>query len=102
MHYWITGESETPIAETTVQHVTRDDMIDPAIARQIETSNEALTTRLDDTNFKVNDIDHGFEDDLDDLPQWDMAYGDNTPPDSEYDEETVPLAEAEDHIDPDV
>ena len=102
MCYWIMGASGIPIAETTVQHVTRDDMIDPAIANHIETFNETLTTRLDDTNFKVNDIDHGFEDDLDDIPQWDMAYGDNTPPDSEYDEETVPLAEAEDDIDPDV
>ena len=102
MCYWIMGESGIPIAETTVQHVTRDDMIDPTIAKQIETFNEALTVRLDDTNFKIAGIDNGFEDDYEDLPQWDKAYGDNTPHDSGYDKDSVPLTDAEDEIDPGV
>ena len=102
MCYWVMGESGIPIAETTVQHVTRDDMLDPTIATQIEAFNKTLTTRLDDMNFKINGVDIGFEDEYEDLPQWDKAYGNNTPHDSKYDEYHVPLADAEDEIDPSV
>ena len=96
------GVSGIPIAETTVQHVTRDEMTNPAVASQIEKFNEALTTRLDDSNFKISGVNDGFEDVYEDLPQWDMAYGDNTPTDAEYDEVSVPLADAEENIDPDI
>jgi len=96
------GESGIPIADTTVQHVTRNDMLDPTIATQIEAFNETLTTRLDDTNFKINRVAISFEYDYEDLPQFDKAYGDNTPHDSEYDEDHVPLVDAEDEIGPSV
>ena len=35
MYYWIIPISGQPIAETTVQHITHDDMLDPYIAVSI-------------------------------------------------------------------
>lgn len=90
MCYWVMPESGIALARTTVQHVTRDDMLDPAINEQIIKFNEALTTRLDDTNFKIKLDEVVFDDYRDDLPQWDAwdpAYGDEktTPTHDEYD-----------------
>ena len=93
------GVSDIPIAETTVQHVTQNKMMDPVIASKIEKLNESLTTRLDDMNFKISGVNDGFEDVYKDLPQWDLTYGDNTPTDNEYNEVTIPLADAEENID---
>lgn len=44
-------ENGTPIVETTVQHVTRDEMNDPEMKEMISAFNEKLTNRLDDKNF---------------------------------------------------
>ena len=96
------GVSDIPIAETTVQHVTRDEMMDPTKAREIEEFNEALTTRLDNSNFRISGVNDGFEDVYEDFPQWDMAYGDNNPTDAKYNEVSEPLADAEEDIDPDI
>ena len=41
--YWIISIYGQPIAETTVQHVTHDDIIDPHIAVQIKSFDPALT-----------------------------------------------------------
>ena len=41
------------VAETTVQHVARCDMLDPTISTSIEKFNEALNKRLDDANFNI-------------------------------------------------
>ena len=49
--------SGQPISETTVQHVTRDDMLDSDIAVQIKAFDKALTERLDDSNFIIDDFD---------------------------------------------
>ena len=89
MCYWVMPVSGVPLARTTVQHVTRDDMLDPDIAGQIEQFNEKLNARLDDTNHAIEQIDGVSFDYKDDLPQWDAwdpAYGDDstTPTDSEY------------------
>ena len=102
MCYWIIGVSGIPIAETTVQHVTRDELMDPVLASEIERFNEALTTKLDDSNFKISGVNDGFEDVYADLPQCDKVYGDNTPTNTEYDKDTVPLTDAEENIDPDI
>ena len=87
------------ITKTPVQHVTRDNVLDPAISQQIENFNETLNSRLDDTNFKILGMGN-FVLDEDDygLTQWDPAYGDNTPSKAEYgaETETAPLAEADD------
>ena len=47
MSYWIMPISVQPIAETTVQHVTRDDMLDPGISVHIKAFDQELTERLD-------------------------------------------------------
>ena len=39
------------IAETTVQHVTSDNLLDPEIASQVEKFTADLNARLDDENF---------------------------------------------------
>ena len=98
------GKNGIPIAETTVQHVTRDDMLQPTIAKLIESFHEALETRLDDKNFAIEGMKgYSIEDECD-LPQWDTAYGDNDPTNNEYGDMSPfePLADAEDEIDPEV
>ena len=42
MCYWIITETGIPMAETTVQHVTRDDLLDQDIKVQIDNFNEAV------------------------------------------------------------
>ena len=71
MCYWIIIKSGKVIAETTVQHITRDDMLDPAISQQIENFNETLNSRLDDANFKIPGMGN-FSQEEDDygFPQW--------------------------------
>ena len=88
MCYWIIPESGIPITDTTVQHVTRDDLHDPAISALVERFNSTLTNRLDDTNFDNPDIaNFHLPDEDDDIlrdGQMDPAYGDNTPTDEDY------------------
>jgi len=100
MCYWILTKSGTVIAETTVQHVTRDDMLDATIAEQVATFNSAVIERLDDANFHIENNEGGFtlEDEYD-LPQWDPAYGDNDPENNDESgtaDGDSPLAEADD------
>ena len=61
-----------PIAETTVQHFTRDDMINPHIAVQKTEFDQALTERSDYIKYIINDFDgSGIEDEDSAIPQWD-------------------------------
>ena len=90
MAYRIIPISGKSISETTVQHVTCDDMIDPDIAAQITLFYQALPERLENTNFIIDDL-HGFgvEHEGSDMTQWDTcdkAYGDNNtnPTETEY------------------
>ena len=58
-----------------MQHVTRDDMLDPDIAVQINVFDQALTEHLDDANFIINDLDgFGVEYEGSDMSQWDTWY----------------------------
>ena len=59
MSYWIIPISGQPISGTTMQHVTRDDILDPDIAVQIKEFDQALTERSYDTNSIIDDFD-GF------------------------------------------
>ena len=59
MSYWIMPISVQPIAETTVQHVTHDDMLHPYIASQITSFDQELIERLDNINFIIDDL-YGF------------------------------------------
>lgn len=92
------------MAETTVQHVTRDDVSVPAFSQKIENFNETLKLWLDDTNFKIQGRGNfALDEDDCNLPQWDPAYGGNTPSKVEYGAEmkTAPLAEVDD-LEPEV
>ena len=104
MCYWIITETGRPMAETTVQHVTRDDLLDQDMKMQIDNFNEAVERRLSDQNFVIPIPEYmdGFAlQDVDyDLPQWDVPGWDPTAGDEPND--NVPLAEAEDDIDPEV
>ena len=53
MCYWIMEKNGTPIAETTVQHVTRYNMLDTYISEKIIQFNDALDTCLDDSNLLI-------------------------------------------------
>jgi hypothetical protein len=76
------------ISETTVQHVTRDDILDDNIKAQVDAFNKQLDVRLDNKNFllmpgsetmfRLDEYD-GFH-----SPAEDSAYGDNTPTDDQY------------------
>ena len=48
------------IAETTVQHVTIDDMLDAETAAQVENFNTNINERLDDKNFQIQHGEGGF------------------------------------------
>ena len=96
MCYWIALDNGHIIAETTVQHVTRDEMNDPDIKARIEHFDRQMQERMDDTNFdnpelvnfhlgdEINLLDERIRD------RWphDTAYGDgsHTPSDSDYGE----------------
>ena len=51
MCYWILTKDGSIIAETTVQHVTREDMQEDAIKQQVTAFHEAVNVRMDDENF---------------------------------------------------
>ncbi len=82
MCYFIITKSVKVIAETSVQHVIRDNLLDPKIASQIEELDKALNKQLDENNFNIKRMGHcTFKNDNYNLPQWDPAYRDNTPDD---------------------
>ena len=66
------------IAETTVQHVTIDDMLDAKTAAQVENFNLDINEQLDDTQFWIQHGNGGLtlEEEYD-LQQWDPYYRDN-------------------------
>ena len=102
--YWLIPVSGKPVAKTTVQHVTSEDLRNPEIKAQVDEFNKKLGERLNDENFRISD-DFYVEDFYDEfdadgnnltnygrsgldfyLNEDDPAYGDkeNTPPDEEY------------------
>ena len=72
MSYWRIPIYGQPMTETTVQHVTSDDVLDPNIAVEIKSFDQALTECLDNIKFIINDF-NGFVVDYQgsDMPQWD-------------------------------
>ena len=53
MCYLILTKSVTVIEDTSVQHVTRDDMLDAKTVSQVEDFNTDINERLDDTKFRI-------------------------------------------------
>ena len=66
MCYWLMPVSDIPIVNTTVQHITGEDLRNPDIKNRVEEFNTQLSHRLDDSNFTLdgNDIDHFYPNDL--------------------------------------
>ena len=52
--YWLITESGKLISKTSVEHITRNDMLASGTKQQIDTFNMKLDKRLDDTNFIVD------------------------------------------------
>lgn len=70
MCYWLMPVSGTPVVNSTVQHVTAEDIRDPNIKVRIDDFNTKLADRLDDTNFVLpgEDIDFWYPHDEYDIP----------------------------------
>ena len=51
MCYWLITESGKLISKTSVDHVTRDDMLESGTKHQIDTFNTKLEERLDNKNL---------------------------------------------------
>ena len=99
MCYFIVTVNGDILAETTVQHVTVEDMLDPDIKQRVDSFNEKLNERLNSENFRLNDTTQGTDlfDDFTAPSLYDAAYGNNDPPENEYKNGRFPsLAEADD------
>ena len=75
MYYLIPTKSGTVIEETTIQHVTRDDMIDAQTVAHVENINTDINERLDGNYFFIELGEGGsnLEDEVD-LQQYDQEY----------------------------
>jgi hypothetical protein len=88
--YWLITESGKIISRTSVEHVTRDDYLEPDTEKKIKDFNTALEERLDDKNFKVegnigpNDWLLDIENEKYDLNYGAMATDGVTPTDEDY------------------
>ena len=60
MCYWLITESRKLISKTSVEHVTRDEMLASGTKQHIDTLNTKLEERLDGTNFMVDGV-TGFD-----------------------------------------
>ena len=62
MCYWLMPVSGVPVVNTTVQHVTAEDLRNPDLQSRVDDFNTRLERRLDDTNFVLpgNDIDYYY------------------------------------------
>ena len=86
MTYWILTVSGKIVARTTVQHVTKSELLDPAIKSQAEEFDKAVRERLDDENHSVSHtgiIDFATDEWLRDVGA--DVNDQRTPPESEYD-----------------
>ena len=93
--YWLLAESGNVIARTSVQHVTREDVLNEDVRGQIERFDAAVNERLYEQNFFNHEAqDFYLQDDLDHDP----IVGDGvTAVDAEYDDMIVmPALEADD------
>ena len=80
MCYWVLRNLGSVIAETIMQLVTRDDMLDAQTAAQVGNFNTDIIEQSDDTKCWIQYEGGGFTLKYEyDLQQWDPAYGDNDP-----------------------
>lgn len=87
MCYWLITESGQIISKSTVQHVIKDDFLNPSLKKSIDEFDEKLKTRLDDSNFQIGLPDGAEQYKLPDvsLPEeLDNRDESNIPSDAEY------------------
>ena len=63
--YWLITDGGKLVSKTSVEHVIRDDYLNPDKKKQIDEFNEKLETLLDDKNFKLDGDDGLYMEDLD-------------------------------------
>ena len=95
--YWLITESGQLISKTSVEHVTRDDHLQPDLKHDIDAFDEALTARLADANFQLqhdaqfqglylDDIPNTHDEHLGIRREEDLT----TPTDEDYDDMLIP------------
>ena len=84
MCYWVLTVSGKVISRTSVQHVTRDELLDPEMIEIITKFDKDLEKRLDDTNFTNPEAGELCIDDIDDADEVAHGDGSNTPSVDEY------------------
>jgi hypothetical protein len=96
--YWLLLPSGKVIARTTVQHVTREDILNDDVRRQVEAFDSDVEERLDDQRFVAQDPDATFFLQDEDNVCYDSHRGvTTTPAVDEYGDMIVPeLLEADD------
>ena len=102
MCYWILTVSGHVVSRTTVQHVSRDNLLDPVLKEKIKVFDEALEVRLDDTKFTDDTGAEGAEFYIDNIEGADaVAHGEgsNTPSDAEYGDMLVDERPDKDDVD---
>jgi hypothetical protein len=70
MCYWLMPVSGVPVVNSSVQHVTTEDLRNPEIMQQIDDFNRRLETRLDNASFVLpgGDINNFYPNDIYDIP----------------------------------
>lgn len=75
MCYWLMPVSGIPIVNSTVQHVTAEDLRSTEIKERVDDFNRQVDERLDDTNFVLlgKDIDYFYPNDVYEVPEHEIA-----------------------------
>ena len=75
MCYWLMPVSGIPVVNSTIQHITAEDLCNPDIKSRIDDFNTRLMTRLDDMNFVLpnRDIDDYYTMDIYEVPVQNVA-----------------------------
>ena len=96
MCYWLMPVSGVPVVNTTVQHVTAEDLQNPDLQSRVNDFNMRLERRLDDTNFILpgNDIDYYYPTD-----QYGIDYENGDVENGDVQEDGQPEADSVDDYD---
>ena len=84
MCYWVMTVSRTVVSRNSVEHVTRDDMLDLTTVVRINRFDKALEERLNGTNLTNEEASDMCIDNIDEADKAAHGDGSNTPSDDEY------------------
>ena len=99
MCYWVLTVSGNVIARTTVQHVTRDEYLDPVMCKRIKEFDKQIEKRLDDTNFVNPEAGELYIGEVEDEDEAAHGDGNQTPDDDEYAEMNTKERPEQDDVD---